>query len=84
MASSKDEVRKETPKKDREVKKEEKATVGEAVGNLINAMSSDKKEKFETMEEENVENYENYQESGLESYENYLNNTINSYKFNYA
>lgn len=84
MAFSKDEVRKETPKKDREVKKEEKATVGEAVGNLINAMSSDKKEKFETMEEENVENYENYQESGLESYENYLNNTINSYKFNYA
>ena len=83
----KDDEHKETPKKDSEVKKNEKTTVGDAVGNLINAMSTDKKdkkEKFETMEEENVENYENYQESGLESYENYLNNTINSYKFNYA
>ncbi len=65
-------------------KKEEnkKSKIGDAVGNLINAIAeSSKSEKFD--------NYEHFQSEPasqiqMEEYENFLQRTIDSYKFNYA
>ncbi len=67
-----------------EDKKEEnkKSKVGDAVGNLINAITeSSNSEKFD-----NFEHFQSEQASQkqMEEYENFLQRTIDSYKFNYA
>ena len=67
-----------------EDKKEEnkKSKVGDAVGNLINAIT-------ESTNSEKFDNYEHFQaepasKKQMEEYEDFLQRTVNTYKFNYA